>query len=107
MSTYLVPLTNVPQIFPITLINTDYVMTCRWNDADDAGWVFDLADATTNDPIATNIPLVTGGDCMAGLEYLGVGGEFIVYVNGDQNAVPTLDNLGVEGNLYFVVDDGS
>lgn len=106
MSTYLVPLINAPQTFPITFVNTDYIMTCRWNNAPDAGWVFDLADANTSLPIVANVPLITGADCLAGLEYLEIGGEFLVYVNGDQNAVPTLDNLGSEGNLYFVVNDG-
>lgn len=107
MSIFLVPLVNTPQTFPITLVNTDYIMTCRWNDAPDAGWVFDLIDANTNDPIVANVPLITGEDCLAGLEYLEIGGQFLVYVNGDQNAVPTLGNLGTEGNLYFVVDDGN
>lgn len=106
MSVFLIPLTNVPQTFPITLINTAYVMTCRWNDAPEGGWTFDLIDSDTNESIAANIPLIAGADCMQGLEYLGIGGEFLVYVDGDQNAVPTLDNLGVEANLYFVVDDG-
>lgn len=106
MSTFLIPLVNTAQTFPITLINTDYIMTCRWNDAPDGGWVFDLSDAATNTPIVCNVPLVSGTDCLAGLEYLGIGGQLIVYVNGDQNAVPTFENLGIEGNFYFVVDDG-
>lgn len=107
MSIFLVPLVSQPQVFPITLVNTDYIMTCRWNSAPDAGWVFDLADANTDAPIVANVPLIAGADCMAGLEYLGIGGRFLVYVDGDQNAVPTLTNLGAEGNLYFVVDDGA
>lgn len=106
MSVFLIPLKNTPQTFPITFVNTEYVMTCRWNNAPDGGWVFDLTDSNTNVPIICNVPLIAGEDCLAGLEYLGIGGRFIVYVNGDQNAVPTLDDLGVEGNLYFVVDDG-
>lgn len=104
ITTFTLPLVNIPQTFGITLANTQYLMTCRWNDADDAGWVVDFADAITSTPIVSNIPLITGADCLAGLEYLGFQGTLIVYTDGDQNAVPTLNNLGVESNLYFLTD---
>lgn len=101
MTLFLVPLTNIPQQFEITLAGRDYVMNCRWNDAVDAGWVFDLTDAITNESIVANIPLITGADCLSGLEYLGINGQMIVFTDGDETAVPTLENLGVESNLYF------
>jgi hypothetical protein len=102
MATFLVPVQNTPQKFEISLAGKDYTMTCRWNDADEGGWVLDFADATTGLPIAANIPLITGADCLSGLDYLGFGGKLVVYTDGNQFAVPTLENLGVESNLYFV-----
>lgn len=102
---FLIPLTNIPQVFEVALGATIYNMTVKWNDSPDAGWVFDLADALTGDSIAANIPLITGGDVLAGLEYLGIPGKMLVYTDGDDTAVPTLDNLGVESNLYFVTED--
>lgn len=104
MSVFVIPLKNVPQTFEIALAGKSYSMTCRYNDAPDAGWVLDFADALTSLPIAANIPLVTGADILSGLEYLGFNGQLIVYTDGDETAVPTLDNLGVESNLYFVTD---
>lgn len=101
-STFLLPLANVPQTFDITINGVDYTMTCKFNSAPDAGWAFDLQDANTGAPIAANIPLITGCDCLAGLEYLGIGGQFIVYTDGDDTAIPTLDNLGIQSNLYFL-----
>jgi hypothetical protein len=101
MTTFLIPLTNLPQTFDISLGGVSYTMTSRWNDAEDAGWVLTIADTDTSIVIADNIPLITGEDCLAGLEYLGIPGQLIVYTDGDELAVPTLDNLGVESNLYY------
>ncbi len=101
---YVAPLKNIPQTFEISIAGVNYLMTCKWNDSVDAGWVLDLADVDTGAPIVANIPLITGEDCLSGLEYLGIGGEFIVFTDGDDLAVPTLTNLGNESNLYFVVD---
>lgn len=101
MSTFKIPLQNVSQQFEIALAGVNYTMTCRWNDAPDAGWVLDLSDVDSGDPIAANIPLITGADCLAGLEYLGIEGQLIVLTDGDETAVPTFENLGIESNLYF------
>lgn len=102
--TFIIPLKNIPQSFEIALGGVNYLMTCKWNDAPEGGWVLDLVDAVTNESIAANIPLITGADCLSGLEYLGIGGQLIVYTDGDETAVPTLENLGVESNLYFVTE---
>lgn len=108
MSIFQIPLTNNPQSFQIALGGVEYLMTCRFNDADDAGWLIDIADLNTSLPIIANIPLVTGINLLAGLQYLGINGVLFVYTDGSPTAVPTFDNLGVESNLYFQtdVDDG-
>lgn len=103
-STFKVPVTNIPQTFEISLAGVTYLMTIKWNDAFEAGWEMDFVDAITNVPIVAGIPLVTGVDCLAGLEYLGFNGQLIVYTDGDDTAVPTLENLGVESNLYFLTE---
>jgi hypothetical protein len=101
-SVYIMPLQNIPQKFNIALAGKNYVLTCRWNDAPEAGWVLDFDDADSGTSIVSNIPLITGIDILAGLEYLGFGGSLIVYTDGDQYAVSTIDSLGVESNLYFL-----
>lgn len=101
LTNFVIPLTNVPQQFQITLANVNYLMTVKWNDSADAGWVIDFADANTGDPIVANIPMITGDDLLDGLEYLGFQGSLWVYTNTDTFAVPTLDNLGTDSNLYF------
>lgn len=104
MTTFLLPLTNVPQTFEISLAGVNYTLTSKWNDALEGGWVLDIANAETSLPIVANIPLITGADCLAGLEYLGINGQLIVFTDGDDTAVPNLNNLGVESNLYFLTE---
>lgn len=104
MTTFVVPLQNVPQVFEIALAGKTYIMTCKWNSADDGGWIIDLVNAETGVPVVSNVPLITGADCLEGLEYLGINGKFAVLTDGNQFAVPTLENLGVESNLYFITD---
>ena len=65
----------------------------------------DFVDAITNLPIVANVPLITGADCLKGLEYLGFKGKLFVFTDGDDTAVPTFENLGVESNLYFQTVD--
>ena len=103
-STFLIPLVNTPQTFQIALAGVNYTMTVKWNDASDAGWQFDLANADTNASLIAGAPFVTGVDILAGLGYLGINGSLFVATDGDQNAVPTFTNLGVNSNLYFVTD---
>ncbi len=102
MDTFLIPLTNVPQEFNITLGDLDLIIINKWNDSNEGGWVIDILNDTTNTPIICNIPLVTGVDLLAQYEYLGLNAKLVVYTDGDANAVPTLDNLGIDSNLYYV-----
>lgn len=101
MTNFLIPLQNIPQRFEIALAGRNYILTCKWNDSDEAGWVIDLTDADTNEPLIANLPLITGADILSGLEYLGFNGQMFIFTDGDDLAVPTLLNLGVESNLYF------
>ena len=105
MTTSLIPLKNVPQSFEITLSGVTYTMTVKWNDATEGGWVFDLADAVSNTSLVANIPLIVGADCLSGLAYLGINGKMYVFTDGDEFAPPTLENLGLESNLYFVTEE--
>lgn len=100
LTNYLVPLSNIPQSFLVNLAGVNYTLTVKWNDSPDAGWILDIADDAQN-PVVCGLPLITGADVLDGLAYLGIQGSLVVYTNGDANAVPTLDNLGANSNLYF------
>lgn len=103
LTNFLIPLVNVPQTFNIDLQGVTYNLTCRWNDSPEAGWILDIADNAQN-PIVSGLPLITGANILAGLDYLGINGQLFVFTNGDSNSVPTLDNLGIDSNLYFTTD---
>lgn len=102
MNIFLVPLENIPKDFVITVGDRDLNVICKWNDSLDAGWMIDIRDDISNTNIICGIPLVTGVDLLEQYEYLGLGVGLVVYTNGNANAIPTLDNLGVDSNLYLV-----
>lgn len=99
---FLIPLTNIPQQFNITIGGVQLTMVSKWNEF--CGWLLDIYDGTTAAPLVMAIPLVTGADLFAQPHYLGLPGLAAVYTDGDQYAAPTLDNLGAESNLYVIVD---
>lgn len=101
MSIVRIPLINNPQTFDITINEKEYILTCKYNNSEEGGWVLDFADALTGENIVANVPCITGLNMLEGLEYLGFDGILFVYTDGDQLAVPTYTNLGVESNVYF------
>jgi hypothetical protein len=98
-----VPLSPDSQVFTITLNGADYRMRFLWCDPAQA-WTFDIMDADGN-PIAMGLPLVTGVDLLGQLDYLGIGGSLVAQTDHDADAVPTVDNLGLTGRLYFVTQE--
>jgi hypothetical protein len=100
---FLIPLQANNQVITATLAGTQYQLTIRWNDANQA-WTLDIADSTGSNQIISGIPLVTGGDLLAPYAYLNLGGQLIVQTANNTDAVPTLANLGSTGNLYFLLN---
>lgn len=103
MRIYTVPLSPVPQSFGIVLAKKEYRLTVRWFAAPEAGWVLDIAEPGNAAPIVSGIPLVTGIDLLWSYAYLEWGGQLWV----DSELPPTLDNLGTEVDLIFVVMEES
>lgn len=101
MQIYEVPLSPNPQTFAISLGGVDYHLTLYWNTPANC-WMLDLADADSN-PMVQGIPVVTGLDLLYQYKYLGVAGSLVVQTDYDTQAVPTFENLGVTGRIYFVV----
>lgn len=98
-----IPLANVPQRFNIDLGGLRLSMVSKWN-PEAPSWVLDVFNADTDAPVILNLPLVTGVDLLHQALHLplGAAGSFVVFTDGAQLLPPTLDNLGVEANLYFV-----
>lgn len=104
MSTYFeIPLRpSQPQAFTITLAGVTYGMFLQWRDLLAQCWLLDLLDSNGNTMIA-GIPLVTGANLMAQYPDVDIGGQLWVATDGNSDATPTFDNLGVDSHLYFVV----
>lgn len=99
-----IPLSPQPQSFAITLGATEYRLRFSYRDAPEAGWILDILNST-DDPgtaIVCGIPLVTGCDLLEQHQHLGIGHLFVA-TDGDADAVPTFDNLGLAGRVFFQV----
>jgi hypothetical protein len=90
-----------PQQFSITLGQVEYRITVRYRNVEQGGWFIDIADAN-GAAILAGIPLVTGADLLAQYKHLNFGGRLWVQTLSDPDAVPTFDNLGSDGLLYWV-----
>lgn len=97
-----IPLSPEAQKFTIQLAGVTYNITVSWC-APAACWVFDIADRL-DAPIIQGIPLVTGIDLLQQYAYLQFGGGLMVQTDHNPDAVPTLENLGVTGRVYFVTE---
>lgn len=103
MQNFVIPLKAASQKLRTVLNQTEYQLTVIWRDADQGGWVLDIADAVGN-PIVSGIPLVTGADLLAQYGYLGINGSLIAHTDRNSDAAPTFDNLGIASHLYFVTN---
>jgi len=101
-STYEIPLSPEPQSFAITLGATEYRLGFLYCDAEDGGWIMNIADAD-GAPLANGLPLVTGHDLVEQYRHLGIAGSLYVVTDVVADAVPTFDSLGETSHLLFVV----
>lgn len=101
MTAFLIPFVpGVPQRFTTTLGGTEYQLTAYWCRPSNC-WVLDIADSGGT-PILTGIPVVTGCNLLEQYAYLNFGGSLVAQTSNDAGAVPTFNNLGDQGNLFFV-----
>lgn len=94
-----IPLRPTPQLLGVTLNSVDYKLRVVWNDQN-TSWVMDILDSNSN-VIAAGLPLVTANDLLEQLDYLGIGGMMLVQTDFYTTDVPTFENLGSTGHLYF------
>lgn len=103
MSTILtIPLqTGTPQTFSVQLSGVTYQFTLRYRNCDQGGWFLDIDDQAGN-RLLSGVPLVTGANLLAQYGYMDFSGGLFVQTTSNPDAVPTFDNLGDDGQLYWV-----
>lgn len=102
MSTiFQLPLQNTPQTFTTTLSGIIYTLTLQYQNVVQGGWTLDIGDVN-NIPILQGIPLVTGVNLLGKYNYLGFLGGLYVQTTTDPDAVPTFQNIGIDGQVYYV-----
>ncbi|UGA37961.1 hypothetical protein JOS77_29180 [Chromobacterium haemolyticum] len=100
MARFEIPLITGPQHFSIQMGSQLYQMTLIYRSAQDSNWVLDIADSSGN-PLVSGIALVTGIDLLAQHQHLGFGCSLYVQTDGDPDAIPDYQSLGVTGRLFF------
>lgn len=109
MSAFRIPLSPEPQSLTVSLGGVEYRLTVRWVEADEGGWLLDIATASSPDggvDLVAGIPLVTGCDLLEPYDYLGIGGGLVVWADGS-DLPPSLDNLGQGVELYFLTSEAA
>jgi hypothetical protein len=101
-TTYRIPLTPEAQLFTISLNGKAYAMRLIWNSYANV-WQLDISDSLTGIAILTSLLVVAGTDLLEQYSYLNFGGQLIAQTTNDLNVPPTYSNLGVTGELYFIV----
>lgn len=101
MTVYEIPLTPQPQTFSVQFPNgLTYGLRLIFLFTPDPCWELDISDSD-GVPLVQGIPLVTGADLLAQYVYLGFGCSLYCTTDGDRDAVPRFDNLGVGGRLWL------
>jgi len=100
MKAYEIPLSPEPQKFSIQLADRTYQMRFYWCKYH-GSWMFDLGDSL-NAPILQGIPVVTGTDLLGQYAHLELGGAIIAQTDYDPDVVPTYENLGQLGRVFFL-----
>lgn len=95
-----IPLQPIPQKFNIILSNTEYNLLVLWNNINQC-WCVDIFDSNEV-LIVGSIPLVTGTDLLLPYTNLGFKGQLIALTDHDVDAIPTFEDLGITGHLYWV-----
>lgn len=67
------------------------------------GWFMDIGDAQNN-PLVQGMPLVTGANLLNKFAYLGFVGGLYVQTTNSPDTVPTFENLGGAGVLYYATN---
>jgi hypothetical protein len=102
-SFFSIPMQPQPQQFTIVLSGVTYTFTLLYRNTPLGGWTLDIGDASNN-PILQGIPLVTGANLLGQYTYLGFVGGLFVQTADNPDAVPTFQNLGTDGQLYYVTN---
>lgn len=102
-----IPLTpGINQRFKTTLNGVEYTIDLNWNKVSKL-WVMDIYNTDITISILRGIPLVTGTNLLGQYPYTepGLNGGMVVMTIGpgeSPDEIPTFENLGTDGHLYFV-----
>ena len=90
---------STPQRFTVSLSGVSRQLRFTWCQPA-ACWLLDIYD-DNGVLILGSVAIVTGADLLEQFGYLGLAGVMLAQTDHDPTAVPTFDNLGTTGHLFF------
>lgn len=102
MAVYEIPLSGTPQVFSIAWASRIYKLRFTYCDAPNAGWILDISDDVSDQPLVCGIPLVPGVDLLAQYDYLGFTEQLYVVTNDDYHSADYPTFLGLGSNQSHV-----
>jgi hypothetical protein len=96
---YKIPLSNTPQKLSVELGGNTYKITTSYNTYDRI-WYLYLYDSLG--ALLVTIPLVAGLNLLYQHQYLDIRGALAAVCDAHPLDSPSLDDLGSDGNIYFI-----
>lgn len=95
-----IPLTSGAQEFVCALGEKSYRLRLTWKTAEMGGWVLDVLDAVTENPVVAGILVSVGNDLFAPYRHLGLG-HLVALLDSKDSGYPTYADMGTLFKLYW------
>lgn len=100
---FTIPFVSLPQEFYIDLNDKTVLIKNKWNSMIPA-WEMSIYDGDTLEPLILCMPIIGGIDLLEQFAFTGLKGSMAVLTDGNSLSDPTLNNLGDESQVFYVVD---
>lgn len=97
-----IPLTSGAQEFVCALGDKSYRLRLTWKTADMGGWVLDVLDAVTEEPIIAGILVSIGNDLFSPYQHYGIG-HLVALLDTKNSGFPKFEDMGSLLRLYWRV----
>lgn len=97
---YEIPLVAGAQKFVCSLGAKSYLLRLSWRSAEMGGWVIDILDSVTEEPIVAGILLTVGNDLLAPYAHFEMG-HLVALLDSKSSGHPTYEDMGALLKLYW------
>lgn len=104
LDVYEIPLSKGAQQFSCKLGNDTYKLRLMWRTANEGGWILDILEETTEEPVIAGILVSLGNDLLSPYQHMGLG-HLVALLDSKTVGYPTYDDMGDLLKLYWRGDE--